>query len=187
MKTHYMIPHQIHLFGMVIFRNHKRSIYGKLSLNYPSYSFLCEAGRLGELLRYSGPVCSKLTTSLVNKMLKFQTFSNMPIFFCWKNVRSFCTSLIFPTKNISVFGFKAVKHLMSWPLNELIKLTMLWTTGPWTIFLIFAYEHHDPFMRTCSSNGEPYYYHWLTHGQLWANSSWNVNKNMKCVKRTILR
>ena len=32
-------------------------------------------------------------------------------------------------KNFSVFGYK-VKHLTSWPLNELVKLTMLWTTGP---------------------------------------------------------
>ena len=38
-------------------------------------------------------------------------------------------SLIFSTKNISVFGYKVVKHLTSWSLNELVKLTMLWTTG----------------------------------------------------------
>ena len=31
-------------------------------------------------------------------------------------------------KNISVFGYKVVKHLPSWPLTELVKLTMLWTT-----------------------------------------------------------
>ena len=48
-------------------------------------------------------------------------------------MRSFCSvkaSLIFSTKNISVFDCKVVKHLTSWPLNELAKLTMLWTTGP---------------------------------------------------------
>ena len=48
-------------------------------------------------------------------------------------MRSFCNakaSLIFSTKNISVFGYKAAKHLTSWPLNELVKLTMLWTTVP---------------------------------------------------------
>ena len=46
---------------------------------------------------------------------------------------SFClakASLIVSTKNISVFGYKVVNHLTSWPLNELVKLTMLWTTGP---------------------------------------------------------
>ena len=49
-------------------------------------------------------------------------------------MRSFCSakaSLIFSTKNFSVFGYWVLKHLMSWPLNELVKLTMLWTTGPW--------------------------------------------------------
>ena len=33
----------------------------------------------------------------------------------------------FFNKNFSVFGYKVVKHLTSWPLNE---LTMLWTSGP---------------------------------------------------------
>ena len=54
----------------------------------------------------------------------------------WKNVRSFCSAKSFShffNKNISIFVVKVVKHLMSWPLNELVKLTMLWTTGPWTI------------------------------------------------------
>ena len=52
-------------------------------------------------------------------------------------MRSFCiakASLIFSTKNFSVFGCKVVKHLTSWPLNELIKLTMLWTTGPRIVY-----------------------------------------------------
>ena len=54
---------------------------------------------------------------------------------------SFCSakaSLIFSTKNISVFGYKVVKHLTSWPLNELVKLMMLWTTGPWCTVIISA-------------------------------------------------
>ena len=48
-------------------------------------------------------------------------------------MRSFCrakASLIFSTKNISVFGYKVIKHLTSWSLDRLVKLTMLWTTGP---------------------------------------------------------
>ena len=52
-------------------------------------------------------------------------------------MRSFCSakaSFIFSTKNINVFGYKVVKHLLIWPLNELVKLTMLWTTGPWSRF-----------------------------------------------------
>ena len=84
----------------------------------------------------SVPGCSKLTTSLVNVSLKFQTLiSQICQYFCWKNVRSFCSAkafLIFSTKNITFFGYKVFKHLMSWSLNELVKLTMLWTTGPWT-------------------------------------------------------
>ena len=52
-------------------------------------------------------------------------------------MRSFCTakaSLILSTKNTSVFGYKVVKHLTSWLLNELVKLTMLWTTEPRPLF-----------------------------------------------------
>ena len=37
---------------------------------------------------------------------------------------------IFSTKDISTFGYKFEKHLTSWPLNELVKLAMLWATGP---------------------------------------------------------
>ena len=32
--------------------------------------------------------------------------------------------------NFSVFVYKVIKHLTSLPLNELVKLTMLCTTGP---------------------------------------------------------
>ena len=66
----------------------------------------------------TGPGFSKLTTSLVNvSSLKFQTLiSQIYQYFCWKNVRSFCSakaSLIFSTKNISVVGYKVIKHLRS--------------------------------------------------------------------------
>ena len=47
-------------------------------------------------------------------------------------MRSFCiakASLIFSTKNISLFGYEVVKHLTSWPLNELVKL-MIEQLGP---------------------------------------------------------
>ena len=82
-----------------------------------------------------GHGCSNLMTSLVNVSIKFQNckypkFANI---FCWKNVRSFCSakaSLTFSTKKFIVFGYKVVKHLTSRPLNKLVKLTMLWTTGP---------------------------------------------------------
>ena len=65
-----------------------------------------------------GPGCSKLTTSLVNVSLKFQTLISeiWQYFLLKKNVKSFCSAkafLIFSTKNISVFGYKVVKHLTS--------------------------------------------------------------------------
>ena len=47
-------------------------------------------------------------------------------------------SHFFQQKIFSVFGYKVVKHFTSWPLNELVKLTMLWTTGPWTSHLMFC-------------------------------------------------
>ena len=52
-------------------------------------------------------------------------------------MKSFCSakaSLIFSTKIFSVLGYKVIKHETSWALNELLKLTMLWTTGPRTSF-----------------------------------------------------
>ena len=58
-----------------------------------------------KLLLSPGPGCSKLTTSLVNVSLKFQTLiSQICQYFLLKK----CT-----TKNIGVFGYKVVKHLTS--------------------------------------------------------------------------
>ena len=94
---------------------------------------------------HTGPGCSKPTMLLVNLSLKFQTLlSEICHYFLLKNVRSFCSakaSHIFSTKNISGFGYKVVKHLRSWPLNELVKLTMLWTTGPRIVDLGYFYMH----------------------------------------------
>ena len=55
-----------------------------------------------------GAGCSKLTTSLVDVSLKFKMLILQIhcYFFCWKNVRIFCSakySHVFPTKNNSVF------------------------------------------------------------------------------------
>ena len=59
-----------------------------------------------------GPGCSKLTMSLVNVSLKFQTLmSKICQYFLLKKVRK--ASLIFLTKNTSVIGYKVVKHLAS--------------------------------------------------------------------------
>ena len=63
----------------------------------------------------SGPGCSKLTTSLVNVLLKFQTLmSKLCQYFLLKKCEKLLqASLIFSTKNVSVFGYKVVKHLTS--------------------------------------------------------------------------
>ena len=73
--------------------------------------------------------------SLVNVSLKYQMLiSDSRQYFLLKKCEKLlqCSakaSLIFSTKNISVFKNKVIQHLTSWPLNELVKLTMFWTTG----------------------------------------------------------
>ena len=53
----------------------------------------------------------------------------MPIFFVEKMCEAFALqkllSFFQKKKNFSVFDYEVVKHLTSWPLNELVKLTML--------------------------------------------------------------
>ena len=66
----------------------------------------------------SGPGCSKLTTSLVNVSLKFQTLmSKICHYFllkkCEKLLHCAKASLIFSTKKFSVFDYNVVKHLTS--------------------------------------------------------------------------
>ena len=128
--------------NLLIFYRHKVAVPNSWLAMQPA---LCFWGKVLKIFQPSniwikpltGTGCSKLTTSLVNVSLKFQTLiSEICQYFCWKNVWSFCSakaSLIFSTKNISIFSSKVVKHLTSWPLNELVKLTMLWTTGPWSL------------------------------------------------------
>ena len=53
--------------------------------------------------------------------------------FCWKNVSSFCSTKathIFSAKNIRILCIESTKTVNKMTLNELVKLTMLWTTGP---------------------------------------------------------
>ena len=83
----------------------------------------------------AGPSCSKLTTSLVNDSLKF-TSSDMQICwnFCWKHMSSFCSAKathIFSAKNFRILYIESAKTVNEMTLNELVKLMMLWTTGPW--------------------------------------------------------
>ena len=70
-------------------------------------------------LETAGPGCSKLTTSLVNDSLKFQTLiSQICQYFLSKKCEKLlqCSakaSHIFSTKNIRVFDHEVVKHLTS--------------------------------------------------------------------------
>ena len=40
---------------------------------------------------------------------------------------------IFSTKNIRILYIDSTKTVNKMTLNELVKLTMLWTTGPWIL------------------------------------------------------
>ena len=70
---------------------------------------------ISKCLNYSsGPSGSKQMTSLVNVLLKFQTYiSQIRQYFLLKKCEKLLQSLIFSTKNFSVFGYKVVKHLTS--------------------------------------------------------------------------
>ena len=90
-----------------------------------------------KLFYYTGPSCSKLTMSLVNDSLKF-TSSDTQICrnFLLKNVSSFCNAKathIFSAKNIRILCIESAKTVNEMTLKELVKLTTLWTTGPWIL------------------------------------------------------
>ena len=53
-------------------------------------------------------------------------------FFAEKNVSSFCNAKgthIFSAKNIKILYIESAKTVNEMTLNELVKLTTLWTTG----------------------------------------------------------
>ena len=74
--------------------------------------------------------------------------TNTLIFLCWKNVSSFCiakathifaakicvfeNTLHFCSKNINIHVFEntLAPTFNKFVINDLIKLTMIWTTGP---------------------------------------------------------
>ena len=64
--------------------------------------------------------------------------------FCWKNVSSFCSAKathIFSAKNIRILYIESAKTVNEMTLNELVKLTTLWTTGP-CMLSINTYNTH---------------------------------------------
>ena len=63
--------------------------------------------------------------------------------FCWKNVSSFGSAKathIFSAKNIRLLYIESTKTVNEMTLNELVKLTTLWTTGPWIFFYYYYLE-----------------------------------------------
>ena len=96
------------------------------------------------------PVVQNLTKLLANVTLKILSWNmaNTLIFFCWKNVSSFCIDIFllekmwvafamqklltfFQQKNINVFENTLIATTVNeFVINELVKLMMLWTTGP---------------------------------------------------------
>ena len=107
------------------------------------------------VLSKSGPSCSKLAMSLVNVSLKFQVLilqihcyfllkkCENPLhckgflhflFFVEKMWESFALQriLTFFQQKITVFVTLADICLTNLCLNDIVKLTTLWTTGPWS-------------------------------------------------------
>ena len=75
-----------------------------------------------------GPSCSKLTTSLVNVSLKFQTLIlQIHCYFLLKKCENPLQRILtfFSTKNNSVFVTFADICLTNLCLNDIVKLTML--------------------------------------------------------------
>ena len=84
----------------------------------------------------TGPSCSKLTMSLVNVSLNFDhEIWHICWYFCWKNVSSFCICKSYShffSKNACELDIVLTRTVKILTTNELVKLRMLWTTGPWS-------------------------------------------------------
>ena len=100
------------------------------------------------LSRHLGSGCSRLTKLLVNVYVKILNVIiwNMPTFFVVKMWEVFALQkLLVFQQNMSVyFGYKFVKHLMSWPLNKLVILT-IW---PWLQCIINPLERLSINLKT---------------------------------------
>ena len=73
--------------------------------------------------------------------------------FCWKNVSSFCSAKathIFSAKNIRILCIESARRVNEMTLNELVKLTTLWTTGP--RFVHCQHLMHATFFLTTGCN-----------------------------------
>ena len=115
----------------------KKCWYFFVYLLMKSYTVGTHMNHLDKLVLMSnttGPSCSKLTMSLVNDSLKFTSECyKYAVIFCWKNVSSSCSAKathIFSAKMIRLLYIESAKTVNEMTINELVKLTTLWTTGP---------------------------------------------------------
>ena len=93
--------------------------------NVKPHSEATECGNLGQVVQ-------NLTELFANMMLKFLSW-NMAvtltlIFFAEK---MWGATHIFSAKNINVFENTLATIVNKFVINKFVKLTMLWTTGPW--------------------------------------------------------
>ena len=114
----------------------QRNSTGNMSCWWQLIKYLCCRSNW-QVPYIPGPSCSELTMLLVNESLNF-TSSDTQICWnvCWKNVSSFCSAKathIFSAKNIRILYIESAETVNKITLNKLVKLTMLWTTGPRSI------------------------------------------------------
>ena len=83
----------------------------------------------------SGSICSKLTMSLVS--LKFWSLDMAyTLIFLLKNASTFCICSHFFNKKYLWIRYLLTRTVNILTTNELVKLTMLWTTGPRLLLLL---------------------------------------------------
>ena len=99
--------------------------------------------------------------------------------FCWKNASSFCSAKathIFSAKNIRILCIESTKTVNEMTLNELVKLTTLWTTGPWCLIVAFSVNQY---ISTCLFYNIQWFY-------IKADNMWHMQAlNMQAMKALI--
>ena len=81
-----------------------------------------------------------------------------------KNVSSFCSAKathIFSAKNLRILYIESAKTVNEMTLNELIKLTTLWTTGP-CAFIKTRSEYADQIPHFATSNLRLRWFTWFS-------------------------
>ena len=100
-----------------------------------------QTGYFGEQVRHElqsclpginkqGPVVQNLTKLSAIVKISILKYGKYIDIFCWKNVSNYSN---FCSKNINVFENTLAATVNTFAINKLVKLTMLWTTEPWSI------------------------------------------------------